>query len=288
MQLFSERYGYVQPSDIIIREEMPKEVSNAICNTLDLLEKELDSQAHVVRYEDIELELWCHFLNQKRSDFYHDFGWHEIVATTYIDDAHNHWFKRLDMLEYIIQYLIRHPTGYNDSSQRVHKLFVKVINSEFKRLQYGYRIVDGLVCKVTSNEEIKSIETATNDKNNGVQEHLQKALEHYAKRPEGDYRNSIKESISAVEAICRELTGESTLGKAISNLEKKGIPLQSQFKQGLQNLYNYTNDEATGIRHALMEPDGEHVLSQDEAYFMLVTCSAFVNYIRMKSSTITK
>lgn len=33
---FSERYGYVQPSDIIIREDMPEEVSNAICNTLDL------------------------------------------------------------------------------------------------------------------------------------------------------------------------------------------------------------------------------------------------------------
>lgn len=287
MQLFSERYGYVQPSDIIIREDMPEEVSNAICNTLDLLEKELDSQAHVVKYEDIELELWCHFLNQKRSDFYNEYGHRRIIATNYVDNKRNPWFKRLDMLEYIVQSLIRNQTGYNDSFQRVCDLFVKVINSEFKRLRYGYRIVDGLVCEVTSNEEIKTIETAANDKNTGVQEHLQKALEHYAKRPEGDYRNSIKESISAVEAICRELTGESTLGRALSNLEKMGISLQSQFKQSLQNLYNYTNDEATGIRHASMEPDGEYVPSQDEAYFMLVTCSAFVNYIRMKSSTIT-
>lgn len=288
MPSFSERYGYVQPSDIIIREKMPIEVSNAICNALDLLENALNPQTHSITYKDIELDLWCHFLNQKRSDFYHDFGCYETVATEYIDDAHNPWFKRLDMLEYVVQYLIRHQTGYDNSFKRVYDSFVKVINSEFKRLRYGYRIVDGKICEITSNEEIKSIETAANDKNTGVQEHLQKALEHYAKRPEGDCRNSIKESISAVEAICRELTGESTLGKAISNLEKKGIPLQSQFKQGLQNLYNYTNDEATGIRHASMKPDGEYVPSQDEAYFMLVTCSAFINYIRMKSSAITK
>lgn len=286
MPSFSERYGYVQPSDIIIREEMPEEVSNAICNTLDLLEEHLSTK-YSVAYKDIELDLWCHFLNEKRSDFYNMYGQYKIVAAHYIDNTKNPWYRRLDMLEYIVQYLIRHQTGYNDNLKRICDLFVKVINFEFKRLRYGYRIVDGLICEITSNEEIKTIETAANDKNTSVQEHLQKALEHYAKRPEGDYRNSIKESISAVEAICRELTGESTLGKAISNLEKKGISLQSQFKQGLQNLYNYTNDEATGIRHASMEPDGEYVPSQDEAYFMLVTCSAFVNYIRMKSSTIT-
>ena len=115
MPSFSERYGYVQPSDIIIREEMPEEVSNAICNTLDLLEKELDSQAHVVRYEDVELELWCHFLNQKRSDFYNEYGHCRIVATHYIDNTRNPWHMRLDMLEFIIQYLLCHLTGYSDN-----------------------------------------------------------------------------------------------------------------------------------------------------------------------------
>lgn len=42
--------------------------------------------------------------------------------------------------------------------------------------------------------------------------HLNKALELYAQRPIEDYRNSIKESISAIEVYCREITGEKTLG----------------------------------------------------------------------------
>ena len=55
-----------------------------------------------------------------------------------------------------------------------------------------------------------------------IQIHLNAALEKYAQRPIGDYRNSIKESISAVEALCREKTGENTLGKALNKLEKGG------------------------------------------------------------------
>lgn len=44
--------------------------------------------------------------------------------------------------------------------------------------------------------------------------HLQEALEKLSPS-KSDYRNSIKESISAVECLCREITGESTLDKAL-------------------------------------------------------------------------
>jgi len=44
-------------------------------------------------------------------------------------------------------------------------------------------------------------------------------------------------------------------------------------------MYNYTNNKGTGIRrHALM--DDSHFPEQKEALFMLVYCSAFINYIR--------
>lgn len=144
--------------------------------------------------------------------------------------------------------------------------------------------MNGVICDITNDGELKSVEDASMDNSQGVREHIKKAVELYALRPEGDYRNSIKESISAVEAICRELTGESTLGKAISRLEKNGVVLQSQFKQGLINIYNYTNDEATGIRHAMMDVEGGYAPTQDEAYYMLITCSALVNYFRRKAT----
>ena len=47
-----------------------------------------------------------------------------------------------------------------------------------------------------------------------------------------------------------------------------------------EKLYAYTNNKTTGIRHALME-DTESP-GFDEAKFMLVACSAFVNYLRGK------
>ena len=95
-----------------------------------------------------------------------------------------------------------------------------------------------------------------------------------------DYRNSIKESISAVECVCREITSESTLDRALKNLENKGVVLNPRMKDGLKNLYFYTNDGSTGIRHALM--DDANAPTADEAIFMLVSCSAFVNYLMKK------
>ena len=46
--------------------------------------------------------------------------------------------------------------------------------------------------------------------------------------------------------------------------------------------YGYTNDKTTGIRHALM--DDTNAPTADEAKFMLVSCSAYINYITKKNN----
>jgi len=38
----------------------------------------------------------------------------------------------------------------------------------------------------------------------------------------------------------------------------------------------------TSIRHALIDDEGTYTPTADEAIFMLVSCSAFVNYLRKK------
>lgn len=108
--------------------------------------------------------------------------------------------------------------------------------------------------------------------------HLNKALELYAKKTSGDYRNSIKESISAVEAYCREKTGEGTLGKALNKLESNGIIIPMLLKLAFEKLYAYTNQPDTGIRHALMDDEGIYTPGADEALFMLVSCCSFINF----------
>ncbi len=52
-------------------------------------------------------------------------------------------------------------------------------------------------------------------------------------------------------------------------------PLSRAFRQ----LYGYTSD-ANGIRHALLD---ESNLDFEDAKFMLVSCSAFINYLKGKA-----
>ncbi len=111
--------------------------------------------------------------------------------------------------------------------------------------------------------------------------HMQTALKHLsAAQKEPDYRNSIKESISAVEACCREITGKHKLDDALNNLQAKGIKINGEMKKGFEKLYYYTNDAKSGIRHALMVDENKP--TKDEAVYMMVVCSAFINYLNSK------
>ena len=113
-----------------------------------------------------------------------------------------------------------------------------------------------------------------------VRVHLEKSLELLSDRKSPDYRNSIKESISAVEAICRLITKDkkATLGQALKEVETK-VGLHGALKNAFSNLYGYTSS-ADGIRHALLD---EPKLSFEDAKFMLVSCSAFINYLISKA-----
>jgi hypothetical protein len=282
MKRFSERYGFVKPSTVLIRGELTEEIQNAICTVYDTL-RQMSPQFNLYDlYQKMEEYLWCCFLNQRRANFYSGRGY-RIVATNYIENKRIPWYNKLDLIEETVNYLsrmIHEENGYD----RVYTFFVKKMNAEFARLNFAYRIVDDKIVEVTSEEEIDTIESAMRNSSNGVKEHLQTALKLLSKRPEGDYRNSIKESISAVEVVVREITGETTL--KISHLENAGIVLPLVLKKSFELLYGYTNDKSTGIRHALMDDTNKPTV--DEATFMLIACSAFVNYLAKKQTELCR
>lgn len=285
MTRFSERYGYVKPSDVLIREKIPHDIQNAICTCFDRLYKLFYEQ--MLRYDSasdeytkLERYLWTYFLNEREGNFNN-----HIVATSFLEDSQNKWYQKIDLVQATIQYLFdRDDRILEIHGQRppVALPFVQLLNSQFERLNFAYRVVNKEIVEITSKEEIAAIEDVLQDSTANIRMHLSKALELYAKRPEGDYSNSIKESISAVEAYCRDKTGESTLGKALNHLENKGILIPKVLKSAFDKLYEYTNQKETGIRHALMDKDGTYVPSGDEALFMLVSCSAFINYLSKK------
>ena len=274
MPLFSERYGYIKPSDVIIRERITPEIQNAICSSFDRLYRKIGWDIYLL----LERYLWTYFLNKREAD-YADENTYHVVATRLISSDED-WYRKLDMVEFVVKYIFTHKSGvpFHYACD-----FVSDLNSEFARLNFAYRIVDKEIVEITSDEEIVAIENALANGTATVRHHLNEALRLMSQRPLSDSRNSIKESISAVEAFCREKTGESTLGKALSKLENNGIKIPKMLKEAFDKLYAYTNQKDTGIRHALMDDDGTYVPYSDEAMFMLVSCSAFINYLGKKA-----
>ena len=164
------------------------------------------------------------------------------------------------------------------------ELFIRDCNGILKRELSGYRFVNNQLAPITSELEINSIENALKNSldNNfkGVHIHLSEALNKLSDKTNPDYRNSIKESISAVESVCQQITGDknSELGKALKKL-KEILPIHGALEQGFIKLYGYTSD-GDGIRHAMMDEDN---LDQEDALYMLISCSSFTNYLMTKA-----
>lgn len=183
------------------------------------------------------------------------------------------WYQVYDFIEFTIK------NGVYDFTKK----FPSVYNNILEEENAGYRIVDSLVSPITSEIEIESIEEviASAETFPGVKTHITTALTLLSDRKNPDYRNTIKESISAVESICQVLTGDhkATLNSALTVLEEH-VHLHNAFKAGVSKLYGYTSD-ANGIRHSMLE---ENTITFSDAKFMLVTCSAFVNYLIGKTA----
>jgi len=84
-----------------------------------------------------------------------------------------------------------------------------------------------------------------------------------------------------MEGVYATGSNKADLDKCLKRIEKEGkIELHGALKQAFSRLYAYTSDEK-GIRHALLD---EPALDFEDARFMLVSCSAFINYLKLKSS----
>lgn len=188
----------------------------------------------------------------------------------------SHWFEVYDFIEIHLSSIEE-----KEKSDRIQQ-YNKLLEDE----KAGYRVVEGVVVPITNPTEIQEIENAVKSKYDSVSSHMKKALSFYADLKDPDYENSIKESISAVEAMCRIITGitggKVTLGKAIKQLKEHGIHIHSAMESAFSSLYGYASDE-NSIRHGSI--DFTNAPAED-AKFMLITCSAFINYLIEKQSKV--
>lgn len=189
----------------------------------------------------------------------------DIFKETLMNDSYD---AVLTLLEYFVA-----KVEDSAKNQKISDYFNKVLKKEY----VGYRYVNSQIIPITSDEELAEIKEAMNSPFDTVNESFYKASSFLSDRHNPDYENSIKESITAVEKMCSIILGKnSTLGDALKQLEHNGVKIHPCLKSAFEKLYGYTSD-ASGIRHC-GQLDGSKS-TFEEARFMFVSCSAFVNYL---------
>jgi hypothetical protein len=104
--------------------------------------------------------------------------------------------------------------------------FRRICNTFLEREFSAYRFVGKTLAPITNEAEIKAIEqAAAMDEGllRPVSVHVETALKLLADRKDPDYRNSMKESITAVEGICKIIAKnpKTTLGPALDAVAAK-------------------------------------------------------------------
>ena len=273
---FSERYGYKPVRDIIQKESIDDALKNGLWSVFhSYIWNRIEhghNQSSFTRNSNIYSLVESYWLNLFKNptdtipqwtsdslkiirDYFFNCAWHEIYS--------------------LIEETIEHYPYQRVSNKDP---FITNINNMLERENSAYRIINDEIIPITSEQEIQSIETALENTNQylGVQQHLNQALKLMSDRQKPDYRNSIKESVSALESMCQKILKKDkvTLGDAIGQIEKQ-YPIHPALKASIKSLYGYTSD-ADGIRHAMLD---ESNLSYIDAKFMLVACTNFINYL---------
>lgn len=274
MTSFSERHGY-RPNKPVQYEWIDKELRTRLWNVFELV---IWSQLEYQRFmPDIVSEqplqkamaaLWVDHFNRPLSDM--PLHWTDLHRTIRIHFFECKWNEALDFVEYVASHS-------NDLRSGLNSRFESACNAVFERENSAYRLVGTFVTPVSDGTEIREIERALETPFDAVHTQIASALEKLSQRPEPDYRNSIKESIGAVETAVRLASGKENgdFAKLIRELGEK-LGLHSALIDGFKKLYGFTSDDASGIRHGMMDKSD---LTADDARYMLVTCSAFANYL---------
>ena len=269
-KLFSERMGFTQPKPVQIHK-LDRDARTALYNAyLDMCR-----EFSVYGNEKFEHAVATRFLKMVAHS-----PDDEIREEIYNTFFHHAWHRPFAFVEFLYRIFIipAESVLYGNVSGR-DSLFSAKINQALKQENVGWRFSKGLFVSVQTEEEQETIERAMAAPYDGAHEQIRRAVSLFSARPDPDYANSIKDSIGAVESICKEITGKEKFSDAVNNL---GISMHPAFQRAAKQLYGFTSDDA-GIRHAATgEPPLQ--VNQATARYMLIVCSAMVNFITDQKS----
>lgn len=288
---FSKRMGLIKSKRIQL-DRIDNDLKNSLWNAFII---SFDVLTQVSKFKILK-RVWVNFLKKAIDTIPHQEGilgksLKEKKALVALREEYNRfrWNRVYDFVEYINQELLREVEKASERNKvRYQKALINFkenITNFMKIENSAYRLVGNQIIPITNESEIDEIEQVLKSPFEVVSIHIEKSMKLLSDKENPDYPNSIKESISAIEALCKIITEKKkiTLGQALKKLEKDDkLNLHPALSKAFQNIYGYTSD-ASGIRHALS--DKEEILLED-ANFMLIACSAFANYLIEKYSKV--
>jgi hypothetical protein len=274
--------GLEPKKKVLQLESMDNELRQELYNTLIEHEDGTYSK-NTLSSDELRLlykTLWSHYLHFDVEEFsFHPHSKSKNIIKEHYFQAS--WNKAYDYIEGYINYLVRlNKWRHND--------LVNSLNIDLKKHNSAYRIIEGKFAPITNKQELAEISEAANTGQSAIDNHIKKAIALFSDKENRDYANVIKEAISTVEAAAKLVlkTDKATLGQALNELDRSGM-IQPQFKSALNSLYAYTNNPDVGARHSA-KSDARFKPDFAEAKFVLVTCSAIVNYLLQKFDTHSK
>jgi hypothetical protein len=281
MTSFSERMEFVKPPEFMQLNSMTEELSdllvNFCCRCLNVNGRgnlsEIEDQINdLLKKRRRTFQLWALGGGMGHLAVFNE----KLFATS---------FEKLEFYEkYSVVEMVVVKAGLPNGDRMGFSALLQIdpiteLNQILERENSGFRLNDDCqLVPVTDQQELDEVTEALYSKVDMVAFHMNKAVACFADREKPDYDNSIKESVSALEALAQKITGKSgknaTLGKLIKELN-----LHPCLIQVVDKLYGYTSDG--GIRHAKKEGDPD--VDFDTAKFVIVTSSALINFITAKS-----
>ncbi len=269
---FSQRMGLTEVRDAIQGRSLDKATRTRLWSAFSEMIPNHELSGHGTWMEEFYKELWSNFFVLPVDETPgRDYEVRGKLKEIFLSGP---WYEVFDLLEFSIQ-----SNKFGGGNRLVERV-ASILEEEMA----GFRLLDDQFIEITDESEIAAISDAleiTGDRFSPARTHLSTALQLLSDRKEPDYRNSAKESISAVEAVIQILSGDpkADLSKGLRVLEGNA-PLHGAFVAALKALYGYSSD-ADGIRHSLIE---EANIDAPTAKFMLVVCSAFVVYLIQKAA----
>ena len=260
---FRQRMG-LDPRDVLQIDTMDTKTKNRLYNVVgrfikyilieddQYLSNSLSLQIAYLLGERVEKH-WCYGI-EYFSDLFDDYDYSYIYS----------------MLEFVYMDIINKDE------------FIEMINQVLEREKCNYLMnVKGEFIKVSDGNELELLEKASTSNINPVDEHMKNAITEYSQRTDNiNYDTVCHEAIKAVESLAKSVLGDSYKDKTLSQCKgelRDQLNIPPFVMAPLDKIWEMSNQE--GIRHGKKETADAIVIGEPEAYYILMTCSSFINYV---------